>query len=116
VEATLVRDTKPRPSDGRFGDGIIAHGLFAPANLSIHASRIENSARAGIASFGSFVSLSDSRVQCAGFDLEGEILDGQNFSFDDGGGNACGCPTADHPCAVVSTNLDPPEIPPPLGE
>jgi len=46
-------------------------------------------------------------VQCASFDLEGEAQ-GQAFTFEDRGGNRCGCPVADAECIAVSPGLEPP--------
>ena len=38
---------------------------------------------------------------------------GASFSFDNQGGNACGCPEAGNSCKVVSTGIAPPNPLPP---
>jgi hypothetical protein len=109
VEGTVVRDTLPRLSDGFFGDGLDVFGEEALASATITGGLVANSARAGLASFGASVSLGSTRIQCAGYELEGEPLEGQDFVFEDLGGNGCGCPTADDVCVVQSAWLEPPE-------
>ncbi len=110
VEGTVVRATLPRLSDGFFGDGVAvfsAHDALASATIT--GALIADSPRAGLASFGAFVSLGSTRIQCAGYELEGEPFGGQDFVFEDRGGNGCGCPTADGVCVAESAGLAPPE-------
>ena len=109
VEATVVRATQPAVADGFFGDGVsvVSHQGLASAALSVVL--IDESARAGVASFGGMVSLHSVVVRCAAFALNGETYDGHDFDFEDGGGNACGCPQADGICKSVSAGLEPPE-------
>ena len=52
VRNTVVRNTKPRAFDGIFGDGVTAYGGWAPASAVVTATRIEDSARAGLSTFG----------------------------------------------------------------
>jgi hypothetical protein len=113
VEGCLVAATTAQP-DGRFGDGLVALFEGVPTNVFLDASAIEDSARAGLSNFGALVSVGATAIRCAAFELEGEKWDGSEFRFEDRGGNACGCPTADHVCEAVSAGLEPPEpIPPP---
>jgi hypothetical protein len=110
VESSAIVTTMPN-TQGIFGDGLSAvHAVegFAPASMVVTASRIEESTRAGLSSFGAFVSLEKSAVTCSAFQLGGESSLGVPFQFDDIGGNACGCPVASDACKVISAGLEPP--------
>jgi hypothetical protein len=109
VEGTVVRDTLPCLLDGFFGDGIAVFSDQAPASATITGAFIADSARAGLSNFGAFVSLGSTRIQCAGYELEGEPYQGLDFVFEDLGENGCGCPTADGKCVAESAGLAPPE-------
>ena len=111
VEGTVVRTTLPQASDGFFGDGIAVFSLEAPASATITGTLIADSARAGLSNFGAIVSLGSTRIQCAGYELEGEAYEDQDFVFEDRGDNGCGCPIADGKCAAVGAGLAPPEPP-----
>jgi hypothetical protein len=114
VIGTAVRDTVASEADGLFGDGMAVVGGAVTADVEVASTLVERSARAGLSNFGAVVRVADSAVQCAGFDLEGEIFDGRAFAFHDGGDNRCGCPMATGSCAAVSTGLSPPQSPAPL--
>ncbi|MEJ7728531.1 MAG: right-handed parallel beta-helix repeat-containing protein [Polyangiaceae bacterium] len=105
LEGVLVRDTEPN-GDGRFGDGIAVAGETGPARADLVSSRVESSARAGLANFGALVMLEDSMFACSGFDLEGEPYLGAAFQFQHRGGTVCGCP-AEEECQVHSGNIEP---------
>jgi hypothetical protein len=109
VDTTFVRNTLAREADNRFGDGISVSAHSAPANAGVHFTLIADSARAGISNFGGLAAIAGSTIRCAAFDLEGEEYNGHAFAFDDGGGNTCGCPTADQPCLAVTASIEPPE-------
>jgi hypothetical protein len=111
---TAVRATVASEADGSFGDGMAVVGGAVVADVEVASTLVEHSARAGVSNFGAVVRLTDSTLQCAGFDLEGELFDGRAFTFHDGGGNRCGCPTATGSCTAASTGLAPPEPPAPL--
>jgi hypothetical protein len=108
LNETDIRDTLPRSSDGFFGDGISA---FDSSAAVMTKNRIFDSARAGVANFGSRMTLGDNRIQCAGYELEGENhpQPADKFKFEDLGGNVCGCPNANGACVAVSAGLAPPE-------
>jgi hypothetical protein len=108
VQATVIGSTLAT-GDGLFGDGVSVLGIGVPAQANIAVARIDSSARAGVSSFGGLVSISDSRVQCAAFELTGELHDGQDYALDNQGNNLCGCPLADHACKLVSAGLAAPE-------
>jgi hypothetical protein len=113
IESTVVRATEPRELDGRFGDGLAAYGDAEQATVEVVRTQIKNSARAGLANFGTFVALSGVAIECAKFDLEGEhtVTPEEVFKFvlEDRGGNRCGCPDADVECVYVSTGIEAPE-------
>ena len=109
IESTLVRDTAPRASDGALGDGVAVFNALSPASVVMNSSRIENSARAGSSNWGAFMSLHHVAVVCASFELEGEPLNGVAFTFEDLGGNGCGCPSPDGACKAESVGLEPPQ-------
>jgi Right handed beta helix region len=110
-------------ADGYFGDGITVqcseNVIVCQDNqnfaLDYLPPGIEDSARAGISSFGSNnVSLFNVKIACSAFDLDIENLSGcPPPSFFDGGGLACGCPDANGSCLGVSSQLTPAEPPGP---
>ena len=118
----LIKLTQPRKIDGKFGDGIVAECSenvivcqdgqnFA---LDYLPPGIEDSARAGVTTIGSNVSLTNVKFECNLIDLDAEDggLSGcpnHPSSFDDKGGNLCGCDGANVACQVKSLNLDPPD-------
>jgi hypothetical protein len=111
VADVIVRDTKPWPLAEGFGDGMLVASFFGvPGKLHIVRSIVADSARAGISCFGAAVDVTDSKLACNAIDMNGEIFDGP-FSFDDGGGNICGCDNDESPCRVRSANLAPPPAP-----
>jgi uncharacterized protein DUF1565 len=114
VDAVVARATKPRPSDGAFGDGVavaaaLIRGVPYPASAIVTRMRVAANGRAGIASFGGTVTVADVELSCNGFDLEGEVYAGIPFTFDDVGGNQCGCPDPTGVCVARSVGLAPPD-------
>jgi hypothetical protein len=103
-----VRDTLPRAADGTFGDGIVVYAI-ATASATITATRVEGSARAGIANFGGAVTLGTTKLECNSIHLDGESMAGVAFTFDDAGGSACGCSGSSVVCQILSSGLAPPE-------
>ena len=93
--------------DGRFGDGVVVLGGPLPASLSLQGSAVESNARAGVANFGAAAAIADTRFDCNAIDLDGEIFI-TPFSFEDLGGNQCGCGAEPAPCQVASSSLEPP--------
>jgi hypothetical protein len=91
-------------SNGLFGDGLT---VFDGGGVYVSDSYIQNSTRAGVSNFGSFVSLERTWIQNAAFELEGEPHGGSGFTYDDRGGNLCG-PFLSQPCVAVSVGLSPP--------
>jgi hypothetical protein len=107
LEACVVRDTAPR-ADGFLGDGLVVWSYGGPASVSVNATRIEQSARAAVSSFGGAVALGSSLLVCQAFDVGAEPLDGQPSVLEDRGGVLCGCPEATERCLAKSYALEPP--------
>lgn len=118
VEATdlVVRDIRPDLYSDQFGDGVIASSfIFSPTlyetSLSLARATVEGAPRAGIASFSSMVSVSESALECNAIDLDAEpVLDGE-VVLENGGGNRCGCGQDQEECKVLQTGLEPPTPP-----
>jgi uncharacterized protein DUF1565 len=115
VEALLVRNTLPNLSNGQHGDGILVQPSIegAASDVSVTSSRVEQNSRTGLVNAGTHVPVGTSALLCNLFDLEGEELNGSPFSFDNLGGNACGCPQPSAECVVKTIGVSPPEPPPP---
>jgi hypothetical protein len=106
IDNVVVSDTAPVAPG--LGDGISVAAFAAPASATIHGSRVEANARAGIAAFGASIVLGDTVLECNPVHLDGEDLAGP-FSFQDVGGNVCGCGGTAEACKVLSTELAPPQ-------
>jgi hypothetical protein len=111
IEGTLVTGTQAQANDGSGGDGMAVAADLSSATATITASRVEGSARAGIAVFGAALSLDSTELGCNAIELDGEQEYGQDFQFDaSGGGNSCDCPGATVTCQVLSSGLAPPKL------
>ncbi|MBW2527187.1 MAG: right-handed parallel beta-helix repeat-containing protein [Deltaproteobacteria bacterium] len=108
VETLLVDETAATEA-GNFGDGAVvaADGSNAPT-LDISWSRVEDSARVGIAAFGGIVRLTGNELRCNAIDLNAESALGFQPFFDDRGGNSCGCGGDVAGCGPQSAGLEPP--------
>ena len=125
----LIKLTLPKQDDGRFGDGLVAEcsqDVFVCQDGTNYAldwlpPAIADNARVGISSFLSHITLSGVTFDCNLFHVAGEdgSIDGgvcssvNEFSYDDLGGNQCGCDLQPVACQVVSPGLAPPEPIPP---
>ncbi|MDC0685487.1 right-handed parallel beta-helix repeat-containing protein [Sorangium atrum] len=109
IDATIVRTTKARDNN-TFGDGI----MIENGTASIQNSTIANNARAGVANFGSEVTILGTILACNAVDLNGETDDGSGASFDGSSGWQCtrpgteDCAETDDRCDVETANLEPP--------
>ena len=100
----------------RFGDGIqvISDPGGARAQATIVGASIARSARAGLVNFGADIAISGSTLDCNPISLNGQVVNGREFSFVDGGDNMCGCGLSeevapdDAQCTVSGTTLTPP--------
>jgi hypothetical protein len=116
-----LHDTQPEPDGDQFGDGIIATSYLVyipgiyPTSLDVSRATVNRSARAGVATFGASVSLGSTAVSCNRIDLDGETMDADlptetDFTFEDRGGNVCGCDEHTTTCIVATSNLEPPSL------
>ena len=108
LDGSRVTGVQAQASDGAFGDGLDVVVSSTPATATITGSRVEGSARAGIASFGAPVSVAATALSCNMVDLDGETYRNTDAAFDDGGGNTCGCDNNVIACEVLSSGLMPP--------
>jgi len=107
-EGTVVRDTVPRASDGLFGDGVLVAREPGPTSALLSRCRVEDSARVGVAAFGAPVSLAATVLECNAIHMNQEAHAGVAASFEDLGGNRCGCGSAPDICRALSVGLEPP--------
>lgn len=111
---TVVEGTRQQAAGEIFGDGVIAlthpiPGQPLVSTIDIERCRIQQSARAGVASFGAGVALGSSIIDCNTLDLAAETYDGRPAELHDQGSNVCGCASEPRPCQVLSSGLQPPE-------
>ncbi|MBW2455784.1 MAG: right-handed parallel beta-helix repeat-containing protein [Deltaproteobacteria bacterium] len=109
VESTLVRTTTASPEQQLYGDGALVVSFFDTASITLTHSRLETSARAGLAGFGGQIALGGSAVDCNLIDLAGETANGASTTFNDLGGNRCGCGDQSTVCKVLSSMLEAPD-------
>jgi hypothetical protein len=115
LEATALGDTRLNPLYG-FADGLVT--VSEPesrAQVQLTDGVVRDCARAGVVSFGSAIALARTRFDCNAIHLDGESDYaglGQPvslpYTFDDRGGNVCGCDAQREDCVVLSVGLDPP--------
>jgi len=100
-------------ADGNFGTGVTVFSSEPAVLLSkadLHDNQIDTSALDGVLSFASDVTLQNDLITCSTFDLDVESVGGVLGSFEDGGGNLCGCPDAVNSCVVSSSQVLPPKM------
>jgi len=78
IRASLITTIEPSP-DGAFGDGIVAIAdigarTIVPADVAIHGTVIEHTARVGVAVFGSRLALTGATLSCNPIDIEVESV------------------------------------------
>jgi hypothetical protein len=107
LEGVRVRATAAAQADGTFGDGIAFVAMFATDVNVVSGCVSEDNARLGLGNFGGHISLHGTALLCNAIDLAGESYI-RPFTFENPGGNACGCGEATAACAVMSAGLTPP--------
>ena len=120
----LIIQTLPKQDDGKFGDGLVAECSQDVVvcqdgtnyALDFLPPKIAHSARAGISNFNSHIKLSGVIFDCNLFHVAAETIDASvcssvdKWSFDDLGGNQCGCDGIPVVCQVaVAGGLEPPD-------
>jgi hypothetical protein len=113
VESSLVRSTAPQPADGLYGDGVAVWASGAPASFTGVGLRVEGSGRAGVSSFGGGVALERCQLECNQIALSAQDLGTSPATFEDRGGNDCGCAGTQSPCVAENAALQPPQPIPP---
>jgi len=108
LESSIVRGTQSLP-DGTFGDGIAVVFVQQPPTLSVSGSRVEGNARAGLANFGGVARVGTTIFECNAFALDAETYHDGSPSFEDLGGNTCGCSGASEACKSLSSQLEAPD-------
>jgi hypothetical protein len=103
LDNVLVSDTMPDLSTGSYGDGM----AFGAAAVSVTSSYVRRSARAGMANFGSSILVTTTGLECNAIDFNGQDLF-VPYSYDDAGGNVCGCDGSPIPCKVLTVEIEPP--------
>jgi Protein of unknown function (DUF1565) len=106
LDSVVVRDTAGTTS-ATFGDGVLASGQEGPTSVAVRRSLVENSARAALSNFGAHMIVESSTLQCQQFDIAAESVPSEP-TFDNLGGNACGCPAELDACKTASSGLSPP--------
>lgn len=106
----LVENVAKQGSDGKMGDGVVVFPIEGgpAATVELGDSRVEGSARAGVASFGLPIALERSVLSCNAVDLDREALFGTPGSVEDRGGNVCGCADRLVACQTASLGLEAP--------
>ena len=113
VEYSLVRSTAPQRADGLYGDGVAVWASGAPATFTGVGLRVEGSGRAGVSSFGGVVALERCQLECNQIALSAQDLGTSPATFEDRGGNDCGCAGTQSPCVAENAALQPPQPIPP---
>jgi hypothetical protein len=108
IDGSLVRGA-PVSDEAQAGDGIVALTQTGGGHADIRQTRVEHWPRAGITSFGTAIVLGSSMLECNTVQLDGEPHMGRTFTFDDAGGNVCGCNGDIAACKVSTSNLQPPQ-------
>ena len=106
----VIQNTLSIGTSGLAGDGI---ALFLSPDVTIEDNLLFQSARAGVAAYGSNVTIGDNTILCSAFDIDNEIFQGLPTTFDDEGGNQCGCGGPLGECEAVSSQILPP---PPVNQ
>ena len=110
VQNSSIVNTAERPTDEKFGDGIVAGALpapFGPASLEVLNTFIYASQRAALSTFGSHLGVTDTTIGPAVFDLAAEDYLGFPYDLVDGGGNGCFDPV--RACQADSPGIEAPE-------
>jgi hypothetical protein len=107
LESSVIRGASPAP-DGRFGDGLAVIAQASTASAIVQNTRIQNNARAGLLNVASAVGVGTNLFGCNAFDLEGEALGGNAYSFERLDANDCGCDEKTAECQVLTSGLEPP--------
>jgi len=110
LEDTTVGQTQPEV-DGLLGDGVLVSSIAGVLGTAfLDGARIEDNARAGVASFGGHVHFGGTLLECNALDLDGEPFEDAKPIFADAGENRCGCGKEQHACQALTTGLLAPDL------
>jgi hypothetical protein len=110
VARTVVRRPAANPFHGEIADGIVANIMLSsagdrePSHITIDESIVTDAPRAGVATFGSEITIGGSWLECNTIQLNGETVAGNEYAFVDLGSNVCGC-GGTTPCKMLSSSL-----------
>lgn len=107
VEATEISQIAPF-INGSYGDGVLAAYAGKDTIVELRGCRVSQAARASLASFGAHAVVETTSFECAPVHLNGERWANHAYSFENRGGNACGCGDEQSVCKVLSSSLTPP--------
>jgi hypothetical protein len=106
IESCLIRET--RGDGGGAADGVVLiRTEDASTSATVLSTRIEESERAAITSYGGSLVAKQLRGVCNLVDIDGEGYSGSNYAVDDQGDNRCGCPEPSRACMVVTLGFQP---------
>lgn len=113
VEGSLVVGSQAE-TGGSFGDGVTVMSILRPGAVHLRDTRVETSARGGLAVFGASAAVRSTQFECNAIALATEEDKGKSAALVDDGGNSCGCGDKRIKCAALSSQLTPPARPPSL--
>lgn len=110
INTTTVLNTLA-DSSNNLGDGVVVWSETKQSVAAMKGNTINDSARAGVGTYGSLVVMKSNTLQCNAFDVDVENLNGFVGFADDLGGNKCdvNCNDILGACLAVSAGLGPPQ-------
>ncbi|MBW2456162.1 MAG: hypothetical protein JRI68_16705 [Deltaproteobacteria bacterium] len=108
ITSSWIRDTSPM-SNGSYGDGLVQLVLDLPSMVRVSETRITDSARAGLSTFGGAIEVGGSAMVCNPIALHAQVFADNDPIFVDLGGNECRCGDDVGTCKVSNVELVPPE-------
>lgn len=102
IQRNLIENSWGVPN---WGDGVI----LMLSDATLRSNEIRNCDRCGVSLFGGEATLQDNTIACTAFPLEYETYQGVQGTFNDTGGNSCGCPNPNGVCVASTVGLEPPE-------
>jgi len=116
IDGSTISDTAAvmGATERVYGDGIAVVAELAPTQLSLVDCNIANNERAGVLDFSGDLSLGGTQLMCNEIDLVDSSQGA--LSFDNTGGNSCGCPGGEDDCKWLGSSVALPASLPPADE